>query len=115
MKILSYHFGHDGSITYLRKGRIIFHSQLERTNKFKSHAIPSRELIEALKRHEVKPDVFVITWVDYNDWVPNIISLLKRNNIISEQTCWSRSKTYITKTLLIKASSVISSNKVRCY
>ena len=86
MKILSYHFGHDGSITYLRKGRIIFHSKLERTNKFKSHAIPSRELIEALKRHEVKPDVFVITWVDYNDWVPNIISLLKRNNIISEKT-----------------------------
>ena len=86
MKILSYHFGHDGSITYLRKGRIIFHSQLERTNKFKSHAIPSRELVDTLKRHDIKPDVFVLTWADYNDWVPNLISLFKRNNIISEKT-----------------------------
>ena len=86
MRILSYHFGHDGSISYIEKRRIKFHSQLERINKFKSSAIPSRELVDTLKRNNVQADIFIMTWIEHNNWVDKTITLLKRNNIITDKT-----------------------------
>ena len=86
LRILSYHFGHDGSITYLDKGRIVYHTQLERLNKFKSNAIPSRELIINLKKNNIQADIFILTWVIENNWCDKIIELFKRNNIITNQT-----------------------------
>lgn len=86
MRILSYHFGHDGSISYIEKGKIKFHCQLERINKFKSSAIPSRELVNVLKKNNIQADIFIMTWINYNDWVDKTITLLKRNNIITDKT-----------------------------
>ena len=84
MRILSYHFGHDGSITFLRKGRIVYHSQLERFNKFKSNAVPSRELINVLKTNNIQADIFILSWVFENNWCKTIVDLFKRNNIITD-------------------------------
>ena len=86
MKILSYHFGHDGSITFLEGNRIVYHSQLERFNKFKSNSVPSRELILELKKRNIQADIFILTWVFENNWCKTIIELFKRNNIITSKT-----------------------------
>ena len=42
MKILSWHFGHDGSLTYSNNNRLIFHTQLDRFNGYKHNGVISR-------------------------------------------------------------------------
>jgi predicted NodU family carbamoyl transferase len=50
MKIVSIHIGHDGCITYVKNNKIIFHTQIDRYNRFKHLALPEKSLIEEIQK-----------------------------------------------------------------
>ena len=61
MNLISFHVSHEGCITYVKNNKIIFHTQLDRYNRFKWHTNPSKDLINFLKT--LKVDVVLITFV----------------------------------------------------
>ena len=75
MKILSWHFGHDGSLTYSNNNRLIFHTQLDRFNGYKHNGVISKSLINKLSNLNV--DLFIVTYVVHNSWVDRAIDYLK--------------------------------------
>ncbi len=48
--LVSFHAGHDGAVTYIKKNKIIFHTQIDRYNRFKHLSFPSKSLIDELKK-----------------------------------------------------------------
>ena len=50
MKIISLHVGHDGCVTYIINNKIIFHTQIDRYNRFKHLSFPSKSLVDELKK-----------------------------------------------------------------
>jgi len=53
MNILSIYASHDGCITYIKNNKIIFHTQLDRYNRFKHFAFPNKYLIEEIEKLEI--------------------------------------------------------------
>ena len=52
MNILAIHTSHDGCMTYVKNNKIVFHTQLDRYNRFKHSTFPVKpvfEIIENLK------------------------------------------------------------------
>tara|TARA_R100000353_G_scaffold74982_1_gene57087 strand:- start:267 stop:1811 length:1545 start_codon:yes stop_codon:yes gene_type:complete len=84
MKILSWHFGHDGSLTYSNNNKLIFHTQLDRFNGYKHNAIISKSLINKLSNLNV--DLFIVTYVVNNSWVDRAIDYLKHRKVINSDT-----------------------------
>ena len=55
MNILAIHTSHDGCMTYVKNNKIVFHTQLDRYNRFKHSTFPVKpvfEIIENLKNEE---------------------------------------------------------------
>ena len=54
MNILAIHTSHDGCMTYVKNNKIIFHTQLDRYNRFKHNTFPVKSLFEIIKNLEIK-------------------------------------------------------------
>ena len=50
MNILSIYTSHDGCITYVEDNKIIFHTQLDRYNRFKYYTFPVKEIIKKIEK-----------------------------------------------------------------
>ncbi len=58
-KILALHTSHDGSLTYVVDNEIIFHTQLDRFNRFKHTSFPVKYLLDLIKSLDF--NTFIIT------------------------------------------------------
>jgi len=64
MNVLSIYSSHDGCVTYTSKNKIIFHTQIDRYNRFKHLTYPVKTLIEELEK--LKIDVILFTHTDHH-------------------------------------------------
>jgi predicted NodU family carbamoyl transferase len=64
MNLLSIHASHDGSMTYVRNNKLIFHTQLDRYNKFKHFSFPVKKTIQIIENLEI--DKILITFLRNN-------------------------------------------------
>lgn len=53
MNILSIYASHDGCVTYIRNNTIIFHTQIDRYNRFKHFSFPVKSLIQEIEKLEI--------------------------------------------------------------
>ena len=53
-KILSLYLSHDGCMTYVKNNKIVFHTQLDRYNKFKHYSFISYAVLKIIKNIEVR-------------------------------------------------------------
>ena len=65
MNILSLHLSHEGCATYIQDNKIIFHTQLDRYNRFKYNTFPTYEIISILKKINI--DIIIITFLNENN------------------------------------------------
>lgn len=61
MNILSFHFGHDGSVTILEGDEIVAHHQIDRFCGIKHQFFPTIELFDKIKSLKIKFDKVIIT------------------------------------------------------
>jgi len=59
--LLSLHFSHDGSATYVKNDKVVFHTQLDRYNKYKHASLPSKKITDILLNLEF--DKLLITQI----------------------------------------------------
>lgn len=85
MNILSFHMGHDGSVTILEGDEIVVHHQLERFNGLKNQFYPTIELFDKIKSLKIKFDKVVITTMSLGHQIPMTYLLKKYLNINSSQ------------------------------
>jgi len=85
MNILSFHMGHDGSVTILEGDEIVVHHQLERFNGLKNQFYPTIELFDKIKSLKIKFDKVVITTMSLGHQIPMTHLLKKYLNINSSQ------------------------------
>jgi hydroxymethyl cephem carbamoyltransferase len=57
MKILSYNPGHDGSIAYLKDGRLIFSIETEKNSNYRYSPVSSHDVIKTLGELDEIPDI----------------------------------------------------------
>ena len=62
MNILSIYTSHDGSITYVEDNKIIFHTQIDRYNKFKHFSFPTKEIITELEKLQIDTIIISLLW-----------------------------------------------------
>jgi len=77
MNILSFHFGHDGSVTILEGDEIVAHHQIDRFCGIKHQFFPTIELFDKIKSLKIKFDKVIITSMDQAPENP-ITHLLKK-------------------------------------
>ena len=85
MNILSFHFGHDGSVTILEGDEIVVHHQLERFNGLKNQFYPTIELFDKIKNLKIKFDKVIITTMSLGHQIPIVYLLKKYLNINPSQ------------------------------
>ena len=61
MNILSFHMGHDGSVTIIENDQIVIHHQLERFNGLKNQFYPSIEVFDKIKKLKINFDKVIVT------------------------------------------------------
>ena len=67
--LLSLHFSHDGCATYIQNNQIIFHTQLDRYNRYKHNSLPSKKITDLLL--DLEFDKLIITQIpprSTNEW-----------------------------------------------
>ena len=64
MNILSIYASHDGSVTYVKNNQIVFHTQIDRYNRFKHYSFPVKNLIQELEKLEI--DKIIISHSHHN-------------------------------------------------
>ena len=82
MNILSIYCSHDGCVTYISENKIIFHTQIDRYNKFKHTAFPVKELIEEIEKLEI--DMILLSHSSmsaFRSWCEILSSNKKLKNI----------------------------------
>ena len=67
MNILAIHASHDGCVTYIKNNKIVFHTQIDRYNRFKHCSFPVKKLIEEIEKLSI--DKVLLTCVDGNSSV----------------------------------------------
>jgi len=58
MNVLSIYTSHDGCITYIKDNKIIFHTQLDRYNRFKYYSFPVKEIIKKIEKLPIDKIIF---------------------------------------------------------
>ena len=58
MNILSIYTSHDGCMTYIKDNKIIFHTQLDRYNRFKYYSFPVKQTIKELEKLSIDKILF---------------------------------------------------------
>ena len=81
MNILSFHIGHDGSVTILEGDEIVIHHQLDRFNGLKHQFYPTIELFDKIKSLKIKFDKVVVTSMSEGNRFPITYFLCKYLNI----------------------------------
>ena len=81
MNILSFHMGHDGSVTILEGDQIVVHHQLERFNGLKNQFYPTVNLFDKIKNLNIKFDKVIITSMSTGKYIPMVYYLKKYLNI----------------------------------
>ena len=64
MNILSIYASHDGCVTYIKNNIIIFHTQIDRYNRFKHFSFPSKSLIQEIEKLEI--DRIIISHAEFS-------------------------------------------------
>ena len=64
MNILSIYASHDGSVTYVKNNQIVFHTQIDRYNRFKHYSFQIKNLIQELEKLEI--DKIIISHSHHN-------------------------------------------------
>ena len=64
MNILSIYASHDGCVTYIKDNKIVFHTQIDRYNRFKYYSFPVKSLIQELEKLEI--DKIIISHSHHN-------------------------------------------------
>ena len=59
MNILSIYTSHDGCMTYIKDNKIIFHTQLDRYNRFKYYSFPVKQTIKELEENLAEVDKLI--------------------------------------------------------
>jgi len=59
MNVLSIYASHDGCVTYVENNEIVFHTQIDRYNRFKHYSFPVKKLIEELEKLKIDK---IIIW-----------------------------------------------------
>ena len=77
MNILSFHMGHDGSVTILEGDQIVVHHQLERFNGLKNQFYPTVNLFDKIKNLNIKFDKVIITSMSTGKYIPMVYYLKK--------------------------------------
>lgn len=67
MNVLAIHASHDGCVTYIKNNKIVFHTQIDRYNRFKHCSFPVKKLIEEIEKLSI--DKVLLTCVDGNSSV----------------------------------------------
>ena len=67
MNVLAIHASHDGCVTYVNNNKIVFHTQIDRYNRFKHCSFPVKKLIEEINKLPI--DKVLLTCVDGNSSV----------------------------------------------
>ena len=62
MNVLAIHASHDGCVTYIKNNKIVFHTQIDRYNRFKHCSFPVKKLIEEIEKLSI--DKVLLTCVD---------------------------------------------------
>ena len=81
MNILSFHFGHDGSVTIIEGDQIVIHHQLERFSKLKHQYYPTVELFDKIKNLKINFDKVIVTSMAAGNMFPSLYFLKKYLNI----------------------------------
>ena len=76
--MLAIHASHDGCVTYVNNNKIVFHTQIDRYNRFKHCSFPVKKLIEEIKKLPI--DKVLLTCVDGNSSVYLWNDILKNEN-----------------------------------
>ena len=84
-KILALHTSHDGSLTYVVDNEIIFHTQLDRYNRYKHASFAVKFFLDLIKSLEF--DTFIVTlhpstsnksmWFSFFEQMPNVFKDVK--------------------------------------
>ena len=82
MNILAIHTSHDGSMTYVKENKIIFHTQLDRYNRMKHMPCPSYKALKIIEGIEF--DKFIMTELG-NDSAKEWLAMMDNNKIIKEK------------------------------
>ena len=89
MNILSIYASHDGCVTYVQDGKIKFHTQIDRYNRFKHSAFPNRSLFNLI--NSLKVDKLIIShgkdhamgvWKSVLDYSDNLKKTLNEDGLI---------------------------------
>lgn len=64
MNLLAVHASHDGCMTYVKNNKLIFHTQLDRYNRFKHFSFPVKKTIQIIESLEI--DKILITFLRNN-------------------------------------------------
>ena len=91
MNILAIHTSHDGSMTYVKENKIVFHTQLDRYNRMKHMACPSYKALKIIEGIEF--DKFIITELG-NDSAKEWLAMMDNNKIIREKLAKAERITY---------------------
>lgn len=81
MNILSFHIGHDGSVTILQGDEIVIHHQLDRFNGLKHQFYPTIDLFDKIKSLKIKFDKVIVTSMSEGNRFPITYFLCKYLNI----------------------------------
>jgi len=80
MKVLSIYTSHDGCITYVKENKLIFHTQIDRYNRFKHSSFPVKKIIQIIESLEI--DKILITFLSSSSteiWLNLLRSIFKEN------------------------------------
>lgn len=81
MNILSFHLGHDGSVSVIEGDEIVIHHQLDRFSKIKNLFYPTIELFDKIKKLKINFDKVVVTTMSLGDQIPMSYFIQKYLNI----------------------------------
>ena len=81
MNILSFHLGHDGSVSVIEGDEIVIHHQLDRFSKIKNLFYPTIELFDKIKKLKINFDKVVVTNMSLGDQIPISYFIQKYLNI----------------------------------
>jgi len=79
MNLLSLYLSHDGCATYIKDHKIVFHTQLDRYNRFKHSSLISKGILDEIEKIEI--DKILITYSKENCgllWVEILPDKLKK-------------------------------------
>ena len=78
MNVLAIHTSHDGCITYVKNNKIVFHTQLDRYNRFKHTTFPVKSIISIIENLPI--DKIIMTCLDISSSIEVWDNVLKKES-----------------------------------